>query len=390
MRTRAVAGRWQGLGKALPVLWGVYSGSGKSPYLVCVDLAAGTAKCTCPSRQFPCKHARGLQELDLPDALPPPWVEEWTTRRRREPLDESPEAVERRAKARASRAEARSEAMAGGVAGLSDWLVDVAAAGTASLPGHSAAWWQNIAARMIDAQVPGLASAVTALQETVMRAEPHWTVEAADRLGALHLMTRVQPPWRLGVTVTEESVKSGEGWSDRWIPLMRAESDDGRVRTVRQWAWGRQRREWVVGVRHSAVGAPVPLLPHGQESSAELFPYPGAAPFRVALGELAGSRAPDPIPVAESWRLAIAALEPLIAGDPWTRLLPVSCASVRFAGGHLVDVDQRGVPVRDDSALDLALAITGGAAFDAWGLWDGRTFRLGAVATPGGPPEVVG
>lgn len=280
--------------------------------------------------------------------------------------------------------------MAGGLTGLSDWLVDVAAAGTASLPSRDAAWWQNVVARMVDAQVPGLASAVAAVQETVARGEAHWPVEVADRLGGLHLMTRVQPPWRLGVTVTEESVKAREGWSDRWTPLMRAETDDGRVRTIRQWAWGRQRQEWVVGIRHSVVGVPVPLLPHGLESSAELHPYPGAAPFRVALGDLAGSRAPDPIPVAETWREALASLEPLITGDPWSRLLPVSCASVRFAGGHLVDADRRGVAVRDDGALDLALAITGGAPFDTWGLWDGRTFRIGAISEPGGAPEVVG
>lgn len=385
-----VPGRWQGLGSSPPVRWGLYSGSGKVPYQVCVDLAAGTAKCSCPSRQYPCKHAVGLQELEPPEALPPPWVEEWTTRRRREPLDDSPEAVERRARARSARVEARSSAMAGGVAGLSDWLVDVAGAGTASLPGRNAAWWGNITARMIDAQTPGLASAVADLQEVVARGGPHWTVEAADRLGSLHLMTRVQPPWRLGLTVTEESVKSAEGWSDRWIPLMRAESDDGRVRTIRQWAWGRQRGEWVVGVRHSAIGVPVPLLPHGMESAAELHPYPGAAPFRVALGELVGSRTPEPIPVAPSWRGGLAGLEPLIAGDPFARLFPLTCASVRFAGGHLVDAERRGVAVRDDGALDTALAITGGAAFDAWGLWDGRAFRVGAVASPGGPPEVVG
>jgi hypothetical protein len=36
----------------------------------------------------------------------------------------------------------------------------------------------------------------------------------------------------------------------------------------------------------------------------------------------------------------------------------------------------------------MALALTGGEAFDAWGLWDGHALRLGAV-TVGGTLEVV-
>jgi hypothetical protein len=56
----------------------------------------------------------------------------------------------------------------------------------------------------------------------------------------------------------------------------------------------------------------------------------------------------------------------------------------------LVDVGRQAVPVRSDAALDRALAVTGGEPFDAWGLWDGHSLRLGAVAKPGKAPEVVG
>lgn len=46
------------------LIFGLCQGSGKQPYQVSVDLLTGgdrpTARCTCPSRQFPCKHELGL------------------------------------------------------------------------------------------------------------------------------------------------------------------------------------------------------------------------------------------------------------------------------------------------------------------------------------------
>ncbi|HEX7302936.1 SWIM zinc finger family protein [Lentzea sp.] len=381
MRTRAVPTRWQGLGKALPVLWGLYTGSGSVPYRVCVDLAAGSAKCSCPSRKFPCKHAISLQELDLPDALPPDWVEEWTSRRAARELDSSPEAVARRLRAREKTADRRAVAMSSGIDGLRDWLLDVASAGVASLPGRPASWWQAFIARMIDAQVPGVAAAVGEIQEIVARSGPRWTSDVADRLGGLHLLCFVQPRSRLGVTVPEETVRATPGVFDRWVALLRLETDDGRVRTVRQWCWGRESERWVVAIRHSAVGAPVPLLPHGQESSALVHPYP--ASDRVALGDLEASRTPAPVPAPPSWRSSLASLEPMLVADPWQRLFPLGCASVRLGGGALADTSGHALPVRDDSGLDMALALTGGVPFDAWGLWDGHALRLGAIAVDG-------
>lgn len=45
-------------------LHGVFSGSGKSDYVVYVDSLDGIkSKCSCPSRQFPCKHALALMFL---------------------------------------------------------------------------------------------------------------------------------------------------------------------------------------------------------------------------------------------------------------------------------------------------------------------------------------
>ena len=45
------------------LFWGECAGSGKTPYRVSIDWTdpnAPVSRCSCPSRQFPCKHALGL------------------------------------------------------------------------------------------------------------------------------------------------------------------------------------------------------------------------------------------------------------------------------------------------------------------------------------------
>ncbi|MFE2755481.1 SWIM zinc finger family protein [Actinosynnema sp. NPDC059335] len=399
---------WQGTGRSDSALWGLCAGSGKDPYRVCVDLGDRATKCSCPSRKFPCKHALALQLRDarepLPVAEPPEWVREWLDRRTRAAAparsDDSPEAVERRARAKEKTAAARENAVRAGVAGMADWLADVAGGGLAGLPARDAAWWHAIQARMVDAQAKGLASAVDEVRAIVAAGGARWAHDAADRLGGLHLLARLSSSpspdpvvrRRLGFSVTEEEVRGGPGWSDQWAPLLKLESDDGLVRTVRQWVWGRS-HGWVVAVRHAGGGArPAPPLAHGVQVQGVLHPYPGVPPHRVAVGEPVVARPAEPVPAPESWRVALAGLEEALKGDPWQRLHPLGCASVRVTEDvrWLVDAGGHGVPVRGDVALDQALAVTGGEAFDAWGLWDGRELRLGAVAMPGGAPEVVG
>lgn len=53
------------------VYWAECAGSGKNPYQVSIDFSisedAPTSRCSCPSRQFPCKHALGLMYEILED-----------------------------------------------------------------------------------------------------------------------------------------------------------------------------------------------------------------------------------------------------------------------------------------------------------------------------------
>jgi hypothetical protein len=286
------------------------------------------------------------------------------------------------------------------VAGLREWLADVARRGIAELAGRDRAWWESIIRRMVDAQAPGLAGALEDLAAVVFSGGVNWAERAADRIGGLHLLATLaaNPPpeladvvrMRLGYTTTEQETLAQPAWTDRWVVLLRKDEDDGRVRTTRQWVWGRERREWVTVIRHAAGGAiPGPALPNG-EFSGNLHPYPAGAPRRMAVGEREPSVKAQPIELSATWTDALAGLEPLLRKDPWQRLHPVTCREIRLAEGLVaVDSDGRALPVVDDVAADRALAIHGGQPFDAVGLWDGWSVRISAAAAPGGAPEVI-
>ena len=74
-------GQWRTLGQSAAALWGECQGSALcQTQIALTDLAA---RCSCPSRKFPCKHALALllMAADAPQSLPelpePEWVKHW-------------------------------------------------------------------------------------------------------------------------------------------------------------------------------------------------------------------------------------------------------------------------------------------------------------------------
>src|SRR3954447_1703206 len=59
-RKLARPGPWSDTGSTDTLVWGKCQGSGSTPYQVSVDLTGPAARCTCPSRKFPCKHGLAL------------------------------------------------------------------------------------------------------------------------------------------------------------------------------------------------------------------------------------------------------------------------------------------------------------------------------------------
>jgi hypothetical protein len=383
-------------------VWGLCKGSGSTPYRTAVDLAgpAGPAyRCSCPSRKFPCKHALGLLLLWTGDdgavpagRQPPDWAGQWLADRRRRgdgkgARDEGgsgagradPEAARRRA-------ERRAERVTAGATELEQRLSDLLRGGLATAEQAGYGLWEETAARMVDAQAPGLAARVRELG-AIPASGAGWPARLLEECALLHLLDqgwlrRDRLPDALAATVRSRlglpSAPDGPPVRDHWLVLAQYDAADPKLTTRRIWLHGSGSGRTRLLLSYGAAGrAPELSLPVGLVLEAELSPYPGAGQSRAALGERFADPAPAPAgfrPPGVTTAEATARYGEALREDPWLESIPVTLGRV--------------VPVPDGDRWQLADADTDAAlplapaARSRPGLW-----RL--VALSGGAPLTV-
>ncbi|MGW3137850.1 SWIM zinc finger family protein [Streptomyces sp. NPDC001139] len=393
------AGPWSGTGSCDEgTVWGLCKGSGSRPYQTVVDLAdaAGPAyKCSCPSRKFPCKHALGLlllwaEDGAVPAGQAPDWALEWIEGRRQRAEQKreagadgaasggaDPEAARRRADRRAERVTA-------GATELEQRLADLLRGGLAGAEQAGYGQWEETAARMVDAQAPGLAARVRELG-VIPASGPGWPVRLLEECALLHLLDqgwlgRERLPEGLAATVRSRvglpGSADGPALRDRWLVLAQYDTADARLTTRRIWLHGADSERTVLLLSYGAAGrAPELALPVGLVLDAEVSAYPGTGQLRAALGEQFAPPAPAATrPRGVTTSQAAARYGTALRDDPWLESVPVTLDRVVPApdgdSWQLADAD-------GDTALPLTPA-----ARSRPGLW-----RL--VALAGGAPVTV-
>lgn len=405
-------------------MWGLCRGSGAKPYRTIVDTAGVAYKCSCPSRKFPCKHALGLLLLwAAADGLvedaetPPAWAREWLDGRRAARTgarsagasspgpgkQADPEAARRRAQRRAERVTA-------GATELEQRLDDLLRSGLAGAEQSGYALWDEAAARMVDAQAPGLASRVRELG-AVPGSGRGWPGRLLEECAMLHLLDRAwlgrdQLPealattvrTRVGLPVTAE----GPPVRDQWLVLSQQDSTEGKLTTRRIWLYGDRSGRTAQLVDFGAAGrAPALALPVGRTLDAELVPYPGAGQLRAALGELFGpaDRTAGP-PGGISTGAALRAYGLALREDPWLTCRPATLSSVipvpdtgGGSGWQLTDAGGRAaLPVTPKasarSGLWRLVALSGGGPLTVFGECGHRGFTPLTAWTPGSAEAV--
>ncbi|MFJ6478645.1 MULTISPECIES: SWIM zinc finger family protein [unclassified Streptomyces] len=391
------AGPWSQIGgSASGSVWGLCKGSGSKPYRTVVDLTGPAYKCSCPSRKFPCKHALGLLLLWSAEGVgepgeAPEWAAQWLADRaakaarplggRAAPVDE--EGARKRAERRAARVGA-------GVAELEQRLADLLRGGLAGQEQVGYAGWEETAARMVDAQAPGLASRVRELG-TIPSCGPGWPARMLEEAALLHLLDRAWLglaglPEELAATVRSRvglpASGEGEAVRDRWLVLAQYDtvSPDGRLTTRRIWLHGLAGGRPALVLDFGPPGRPPGLaLPVGRVLEAEVHFRPGSAGLRADLGERFAAAAPCAgVPAGVSTGAALEAYGEALRQDPWLESWPVVLGPVVPIPGEL------GWQLADaEGTSALPVPLTGGGR-SRGGLW-----QLAALSG-GGPVTVFG
>lgn len=403
-RSLATPRSWQSLGRGGGALWGECQGSAKEPYRTQIDLSGPAFRCSCPSRKFPCKHGLGLMLLAaeqpalIAEQEPPAWVSEWLATRQRSAqrkgerqeaeADDAPEAQQRRAAAQARSVAARERKVAAGIAELEQWLFDQIRTGLAELPLRAPAIFDTAAARMVDAQAPGLARQLRRMSG-LPSGGPGWQSRLLERMARLHLLLRAArrldelPPESqadvraaLGYTLTREELAQHPTIRDRWMVLGRSVEEEAQLQVQRTWLWGLAQARPALILDFSAGGQPLDIsLVPGSTVEADLAFYPGAAPLRAIVAARHGKPAgPADLPEQEI-RGAVGGYAAALAASPWLESYPLLINPARLArqgDRWLVSDGQCALPIRGafPSAWPI-LAVSAGQPIAIVGEWDG-------------------
>ncbi|MEV8229571.1 SWIM zinc finger family protein [Streptomyces sp. NPDC079167] len=386
---------WSAAGCGQGAVWGVREAADGPPHRTAVVTNDASYTCGCPGGEAPCGHALGLLLLHASDTPvldrtqePPSWVAQWLADRRAGATPGETAApgtsAGSAARAAARRAERRAERVTGGAQELDQRLIDLLRDGLAAADRPGYGLWEETAARMVDAQAPGLAARVRELG-SVAASGPGWPARLLEECALLRLLDsawlgldRLPGPLaatvrtRVGLTASAE----GPPVRDHWLVLAQYDTPDGRIVTRRTWLHGRDSGHTTLLLSYGAPGrAPAPPLPVGTVLDAEVTPYPGGGGLRGELGPRFGeplaTTAPPPGGTTAD---ALAAYGNALRDDPWLDAWPVTLRGVIPApsgdGWQLVGA-------ADGSALPVAPA-----ALSRPGLWK-------LVALSGGRPLTV-
>ncbi len=424
-------GTWPALGFDDTVVWGACQGSGSKPYQVRVDMsgqAGPVCSCSCPSRKIPCKHALALLLLRVqhPAAFSaterPEWVEEWLQARRQRAAGQA-EKAERKEQARtgpaAARAAAKREAarlarIRDGLDELDRWIGDQTRHGFSSLSGQYDVW-DRLAARMVDAQAPGMAARLRALNGIVERSAD-WPAVLLGHLGTIQLlidafrhMDGLSPSEQADVRAAlglapARSVPEGSApdksdpdgtepdrVADVWLTLGVTYAEEDRLWRRRVWLRGQTcgRLALLLDFSHGGRQFETVFSP-GDRVRMTLDFYPGSAPLRARVLTVEDGAVPDgEEPALPSLTLddALMDMARALAANPWQIPLPLVFNGARLCrrgDGWLLLADaERVLPldIADAEAWEI-LAGSGGRPFLVCGEWDGVRLRIAGALVP--------
>lgn len=374
-RKLASPAHWKDRGVASgdpPVLWGLCAGSGSSPYQTCVDLAGPAYRCSCPSRKFPCKHSLALllswSDGVVPDTSPTPdWAEQWqrsraeraaTPRARREGTEPpDPKDAQKRAARRANR-------VAAGLAELDRWLADQVRHGIAGHQHTGYGFADTMAARLVDAQAPTVATAVRRLAGIVGDGEL-WAARMLEELALLRLLTAAYPRIdqlssdlaatvraRIGFPVPVDEVLTRQRVRDRWQVLSLRDESHDQLTVRRVWLHGAESDRPALVLSFAAPGQAlaVDLVP-GTAMDADLAYYPGALQLRAVVAASHGPPQPGgPATGATNVATALCRYATALAAEPWLDRWPMLLADVTLTRHdnrwYVLDAAGDGLPLR--------------------------------------------
>lgn len=407
----ATRSKWPMLGMDEQAIWGHCQGSGKDPYRVSVDKSELAYRCSCPSKKFPCKHTMALLILFAKEQKlftqggAPGWVTEWLESRQKR-ADKEAERKEAAATApvdtaaQAKRAQARANKVDDGLQELRLWLTDLVRQGFVNPQVKSYAYWDRMAARMVDAQAASIGRRLRQIASIPIQGQPDWSTRLLDEVSRLYLLADSYQRIDNLPDALQEDLRTAIGWSykreellslpavrDLWLVLGQVTEGDDALRARRVWLRGERSGQNALILDFAAGrGTFDELYMNGQRYEAELVYYPSAYPQRAFVKEIIqiNSPAPGSMPGQKMAGYAnatamLADYATALGSNPWLERVPFVLHQATLATiaeqWVILDAEARIIPIKGSGKGTTLfwnfLAQSGGHPATVIGEWDG-------------------
>jgi len=198
--------------------------------------------------------------------------------------------------ARVKRQEARRQKVDRGIEELQGWIKDMVRGGIINMPHQYHQLIPSMAARLVDAQAPGLAAQVRRLGN-INFYEDGWQTIFLRKLSTIYLAThayhqkeQLEPSQQadtdsfIGFPLSKEEVLAGETVADEWIILSKNYTSEENLTTELAWFWGQKTGRFAYHLQFFA-GSQITglLLMPGTVLHGELAFYPGSIPLRALI-----------------------------------------------------------------------------------------------------------
>jgi hypothetical protein len=243
--------------------------------------------------------------------------------------------------------------------------------------------WDELAARLVDAQAGSLANRVRRLAGLV-GASPDWHGEVLAELGMLHLLSQAARRMgslpgpladavatTVGWQVRQADVLGGVPDTDEWIIAGRSDTREDRIEVRRHWLRGADSGRWALVLSFAAYRQSLDTsLVVGTSVHADLHRYPGPA-----LRALVGHRYADALGPARPPAVGVAGacdeIGSMLAAEPWLDRVPatVRAAVTRSGSGWLLTDDTGSLPLLAGGSIAPLLAISAGDLVDVTVEW---------------------
>jgi hypothetical protein len=381
--------------------------TGHQIYKTCIELDAPQYYCSCQSTKRPCKHAIALLLIFLEKAhllkitdRRPEWLSLLKEKKDQIQAQEEEKAAQR-AVQKAKTLDARFELMEAGVNELETWLFDFIRQGVAISETQSESFWDDFAARMVDAKLGAIGKRIRLLKQQ-LRVE-NWYEKILEELSTLYLFVRAFKKLNhlseemhqellnfAGVTIKKDELVDQKGLEDTWLVIGQTFKEEERLYSRRTWLLGENSGRAALILDFSYGQPKFPMeWKTGQAIDAEMVYFPAAHPVRAVIKKFTWSKQPF-----EKWagfdhfeKLA-QAFATIVAKNPWINRAPalLEAATPIMDGDELFLVDEQRKMIQvmcDKMASWKLLAISGGQAIALFGEYDGKSFWSLSAITDG-------